>query len=119
MWHSNDMFHYMLKAEFVTLVSLKVTWGCANPASRRLEQKGELQLINICCFRPIPAYFNMTFQCNNSLSLSLSQHSPGPEPFLQRRCPCGREAWPRGSRGVPPQLSPHRAVVQYICTQKS
>ena len=23
MWHSNDMFHYVLKAEFVTLVSLK------------------------------------------------------------------------------------------------
>ncbi len=24
MWHSNDMFHYMFKAEFVALVSLKV-----------------------------------------------------------------------------------------------
>ena len=27
MWYSNDMFHYMLKAEFVTLVSLKVPSG--------------------------------------------------------------------------------------------
>ena len=28
MWYSNDMFHYMLKAEFVKLVSLKVPSGC-------------------------------------------------------------------------------------------
>ncbi len=27
MWYANDMFHYMLKAEFVTLVSLKVPSG--------------------------------------------------------------------------------------------
>ncbi len=27
MWHSNDMFHYMIKAEFVTLESLKVPSG--------------------------------------------------------------------------------------------
>ncbi len=27
MWHSNDTFHYMFKAEFVTLVSLKVPPG--------------------------------------------------------------------------------------------
>ncbi len=27
MWYSNDMFHHMLKAEFVTLVSLKVPSG--------------------------------------------------------------------------------------------
>ncbi len=27
MWYSNDMFHYMLKAEFVTPVSLKVPSG--------------------------------------------------------------------------------------------
>ncbi len=27
MWYSNDMFHYMLKAEFLTLVSLKVPSG--------------------------------------------------------------------------------------------
>ncbi len=27
MWYSNDMFHYMFKAEFVTLVSLKVPSG--------------------------------------------------------------------------------------------
>ncbi len=27
MWHSNDMFRYVLKAEFVTLVSLKVPSG--------------------------------------------------------------------------------------------
>ncbi len=27
MWYSNDMFHYMFKAEFVTLVSLKVLSG--------------------------------------------------------------------------------------------
>ncbi len=29
MWHSNDMFHYMFKAEFVTLVTLKVPSGTA------------------------------------------------------------------------------------------
>ncbi len=28
MWYSNDMFHYVFKAEFVTLVSLKVPSGC-------------------------------------------------------------------------------------------
>ncbi len=28
MWCSNDTFHYMLEAEFVTLVSLKVPSGC-------------------------------------------------------------------------------------------
>ncbi len=28
MWYSNDMFHYMFKAEFVRLVSLKVPSGC-------------------------------------------------------------------------------------------
>ncbi len=27
-WHSNDMFHYVFKPEFVTLVSLKVPSGC-------------------------------------------------------------------------------------------
>ncbi len=27
MWYSNDMSHYMLKPEFVTLVSLKVPSG--------------------------------------------------------------------------------------------
>ena len=27
MWHSNDVSHYMFKAEFVTLVSLKVPSG--------------------------------------------------------------------------------------------
>ena len=27
MWYSNDMFRYMFKAEFVTLVSLKVPSG--------------------------------------------------------------------------------------------
>ncbi len=27
MWYSNDMFHYMFQAEFVTLVSLKVPSG--------------------------------------------------------------------------------------------
>ncbi len=27
MWYSTDMFHYMFKAEFVTLVSLKVSSG--------------------------------------------------------------------------------------------
>ena len=27
MWYSNDMFHYMFKAEFVILVSLKVPSG--------------------------------------------------------------------------------------------
>ena len=27
MWYSNDMFHYMFKAEFVMLVSLKVPSG--------------------------------------------------------------------------------------------
>ena len=27
MWYSNDMFHYMFKAKFVTLVSLKVSSG--------------------------------------------------------------------------------------------
>ncbi len=27
MWYSNDMFHYMFKAEFVTLVSLIVLSG--------------------------------------------------------------------------------------------
>ncbi len=27
-WHSNDMFHYVLKAEFVALVGLKVPSGC-------------------------------------------------------------------------------------------
>ncbi len=28
MWYSNDTFHYMFKAEFVSLVSLKVPSGC-------------------------------------------------------------------------------------------
>ncbi len=27
MWYPNDTFHYMLKAEFVTLASLKVPVG--------------------------------------------------------------------------------------------
>ncbi len=27
MWYSNDMFHYMPRAEFVTLVSLKIPSG--------------------------------------------------------------------------------------------
>ncbi len=27
MWYSNDMFHFMFKAEFVTLISLKVPSG--------------------------------------------------------------------------------------------
>ncbi len=27
MWHPNDMFHHVFKAEFVTLVSLKVPSG--------------------------------------------------------------------------------------------
>ncbi len=27
MWYSNDMFHYMLKTEFVTLVGLKSPVG--------------------------------------------------------------------------------------------
>ncbi len=27
MWYSNDMFHHVFKAEFVTLVSLKVPSG--------------------------------------------------------------------------------------------
>ncbi len=33
MWYSNDMFHYMLKAEFVTLVSLEVPSGPPAPLS--------------------------------------------------------------------------------------
>ena len=33
MWHSNDMFHYILKAEFVTLVRLKV------PSGRHVNQR--------------------------------------------------------------------------------
>ncbi len=32
-WYSNDVFHYMFKAEFVTLVSLKVLSGSAKVIS--------------------------------------------------------------------------------------
>ena len=28
MWHANNMLHYVFKAEFVMLVSLKVPSGC-------------------------------------------------------------------------------------------
>ncbi len=33
MWYPNDMFHYMFKGEFVTLVSLKVPSGRGSPFS--------------------------------------------------------------------------------------
>ncbi len=38
MWYSNDMFYYMLKADFVTLVSLKISSG---------EYRGTLEITRL------------------------------------------------------------------------
>ncbi len=40
MWYPNDTFHYVFKAEFVTLVSLKVPSGfstCSSPLAPSVE----------------------------------------------------------------------------------
>ncbi len=48
MWYSNDMFHHMFKAEFVTLVSLKVPSG--GPAKMRANH-GCSSHLRGCCLR--------------------------------------------------------------------
>ncbi len=45
MWYSNDTFHYMSKAEFVTLVSLKVPSGYNIMPQRESIYQG---LNNVC-----------------------------------------------------------------------
>ena len=39
MWYSNDMFHHMLKAEFVTPVRLKVPSGVVQLGGGRGERR--------------------------------------------------------------------------------
>ncbi len=47
MWYSKDMCHYMFKAEFVTLVSLKVPSGGLHIR----EEGGGFGLITLCTDR--------------------------------------------------------------------
>ncbi len=60
MWYSNDMFHYMFKAEFVTLVSLKVPSGSS--ATRWVNGVEEVFPIYtgaknfVVCFLPVGLY---------------------------------------------------------------
>ncbi len=49
MWHSNDTFYYMFKADFVTLISLKVPWGSPHKIiSLKLEGDDKPKMLSSC-----------------------------------------------------------------------